>query len=66
MADSFNSVPMWMYLLELLSDSAEKNTIFNSSEASFRDVGMFSLSEWQLLVSRTLSEYLKSLSRNVV
>jgi len=55
MAESFNSILMWLYLVELISESTERHMIFNTSEANFKDVGMFSSTEWQLLVSKILS-----------
>lgn len=57
MAESFSSVLMWVYLVELISESTERHMIFNTSEAEFKDVGMFSNTEWQLLVSKILSTY---------
>lgn len=47
---------MWMYLLEVIADSTERYMIFSNAETEFKDVGMFTYSEWQLLVSKTLSE----------
>jgi hypothetical protein len=56
MAESFNSILMWMYLLELIAESTERHMIFSTAETEFKDVGLFTHAEWQLLVSKTLSE----------
>lgn len=57
MAESFNSILMWLYFVELISESTERHMIFNSTDDTFKDVGMFSDAEWQLLVSRILSKF---------
>ncbi|KAG8862046.1 hypothetical protein FRC20_011394 [Serendipita sp. 405] len=55
MAESFSSPIMWLYFVDLLADATERHMIFSSSQTAFKDVGMFTASEWELLVSRLLT-----------
>ncbi|PVG02608.1 hypothetical protein CPB86DRAFT_822639 [Serendipita vermifera] len=61
MAEGFNSILMWLYMLELISESTERHMIFSASDSDFRDVGMFTQDQWQLLISKILTGYASQL-----
>jgi len=66
MTESFNSILMWMYTLELISESTEKFMIFSTTETEFKDVGLYTNAEWQLLVSRALSKFVAHVCPDVL
>lgn len=55
MTEAFNSPLMGLYLTDLLAGLTERHTIFSDDPSTFKDVGMFTFLEWELLVSKLLT-----------
>lgn len=56
LGDAFNSHIVWVYILDRLAEVTESQVALNSSTAEYKDIGLFTRTEWELIINRSLSE----------
>ena len=56
LGEAFNSHIVWLYILDRLAEVTESQVALNSSTAEYKDIGLFTRTEWELIINRSLSE----------
>jgi len=56
LGEAFNSHIVWLYILDRLAEVTEAQVALNSSTAEYKDIGLFTRTEWELIINRSLSE----------
>lgn len=56
LGEAFNSHIVWLYILDRLAEVTESQVALNSSTAEYKDIGLFTRTEWELIINRSLSK----------